>query len=249
MRSCGMNTKTESTIEALKAVHAKGHKIFISTGRPKAIINNLGAIQSLGIIDGYITMNGAYCFVGDKVIYKSAIPHDEVIALGEICRENNYPCIFVAEHDIAVCQPNKLVSDIFYDYLHVDEIPLKTLEEATSKDIFQITPFITQEQEDEITHLIPNCESGRWYYAFADITAKGNTKQKGIDEIINYFGLKLEDTYAFGDGGNDISMLKHAAVGVAMGNAKDEIKAVANYVTTSVDEDGIKNALEHFNLI
>ena len=247
--SFGTHSIPESTIEALKAAHRNGHKIFIATGRPKVIINNLDAIQSLDIIDGYITMNGAYCFVGDKVIYKSAIPHDEAIALGEICRENNYACIFVAEHDIAVCQPSEMVKKIFYDFLHVNEIPIKSLEEATDKEIFQITPFITQEQEAEITHLLPNCESGRWFPAFADITARGNTKQKGIDEIIKHFGLKLEDTMAFGDGGNDITMLKHAAVGVAMGNAKDDVKAAANYVTDTVDNDGIKKALEHFKLI
>ena len=247
--SFGTHSIPESTIEALKAAHANGHKIFIATGRPKAIINNLSQIQSLGIIDGYITMNGAYCFVGDKVIYKSAIPHDEVLALGNFCRNHNYACIFVAEHTVAVCQPNHLVKEIFYDYLHVDEMPTKTLEEATSEDIYQITPFITSEQEAEIHHEIPNCEIGRWYPAFADITAIGNTKQKGIDEVIKYFGLKLEDTMAFGDGGNDISMLRHAAIGVAMGNAKDDVKAAANYITTSVDEDGIKNALTHFGII
>ena len=54
---------------------------------------------------------------------------------------------------------------------------------------------------------------------------------------------------AFGDGGNDLSILKAAGIGVAMGNANDDVKAVANYVTTSVDEDGIWNALKHFNAI
>ena len=63
-----------STIEALEAAHAKGLKIFIATGRPKAIINNLSELQDRNLIDGYITMNGAYCFVGEEVIYKSAIP-------------------------------------------------------------------------------------------------------------------------------------------------------------------------------
>ena len=63
-----------STIEALEAAHAKGLKIFIATGRPKAIINNLSELQDRNLIDGYITMNGAYCFVGEQVIYKSAIP-------------------------------------------------------------------------------------------------------------------------------------------------------------------------------
>ena len=81
------------------------------------------------------------------------------------------------------------------------------------------------------------------------LTAKGNTKQNGIDQIIRHFGIKLEEAMAFGDGGNDISMLRHAGIGVAMGNANDDVKAVADYVTTSVDENGIANALKHFHII
>ena len=54
---------------------------------------------------------------------------------------------------------------------------------------------------------------------------------------------------AFGDGGNDISMLKAAGVGVAMGNASDDVKSHAAYVTTSASEDGIANALKHFGLV
>ena len=53
----------------------------------------------------------------------------------------------------------------------------------------------------------------------------------------------------FGDGGNDMAMLKHVAVSVAMGNANDELKEIADYVTKSVDNDGIYHALKHFELI
>ena len=128
-----------STIEALEAAHAKGLKIFIATGRPKAIINNLSELQDRNLIDGYITMNGAYCFVGEQVIYKSAIPQEEVKA--------------------------------------------------------------------------------------------------------------MEETMAFGDGGNDISMLRHAAIGIAMGQAKEDVKAAADYVTAPIDEDGISKAMKHFGII
>ena len=76
-----------STIEALEAAHAKGLKIFIATGRPKAIINNLSELQDRNLIDGYITMNGAYCFVGEEVIYKSAIPQEEVKAMAAFCEK------------------------------------------------------------------------------------------------------------------------------------------------------------------
>ena len=247
--SFNTHTIPTSTIEALIASHEKGIKIFIATGRPKAIINNLEIIQNRGLIDGYITMNGAYCFVNEQVIYKSAILPSEVEAMGKACEEKNYPCIFVEEHNISVCQPNELVHQIFYDFLHVDKMPVKTIKEAVQSEIFQMTPFFTEEEEASLRYLIPNCEIGRWYPAFADITAKGNTKQKGIDEIIRHFDFKLEETMAFGDGGNDISMLRHEAIGVAMGNAKEEVKQTADFVTASVDEGGILKAMQHFGIV
>ncbi|MFI3268659.1 MAG: HAD hydrolase family protein, partial [Rikenellaceae bacterium] len=68
----------------------------------------------------------------------------------------------------------------------------------------------------------------------------------GIDKVIAQIGISLDETMAIGDGGNDISMLKHAAIGVAMGNASDTVKSVANYVTDSVDENGLANAIKRF---
>lgn len=238
-----------STIEALEAVRQKGIRIFISTGRPKLIINNLGELQNRGLIDGYITMNGSYCFVEQEVIYKSPIAPKEVEALAEICCEQNYPCIFVGEHDASVCQPDDMLRYIFYEHLGVDEFPVTDFEEAIHRDIYQMTAFFSPEEEIRIAPLLPDCEFGRWHPAFVDITARGNTKQQGIDQIIRHFGIRLEDTMAFGDGGNDISMLRHAGIGIAMGNAKDDVKAIADYVTDNVDEDGVMKALKHFKVI
>ena len=67
--------------------------------------------------------------------------------------------------------------------------------------------------------------------------------------MADYLGLNIDETMAFGDGGNDISIIKKAGIGVAMGNAGDNLKEVADYITTSVDEDGVKNALAHFGVI
>lgn len=239
-----------STIEALEAAKAKGMQIFISTGRPRVIINNLSALQERNLIDGYITMNGAYCFVEDTIIYKSPIPTTEVDALTSFCHEHNLPCILVGEHDICVNQPNETVTEIFNNQLKTDPIDSKPyISHHADKEYYQMTPFINQEEEHIVLPSLPHCETGRWHPAFVDITAKGNTKQRGIDEIIRHFGIRLEETIAFGDGGNDISMLRHAGIGVAMGNAGDDVKAAADYVTTSVDDDGIANALKRFKII
>ena len=68
-------------------------------------------------------------------------------------------------------------------------------------------------------------------------------------EAAEDFNIALPDSWMIGDGENDKDMLDFAGIGVAMGNAKDSVKAVADYVTDSVDEHGIENALRHFGLI
>ena len=68
-------------------------------------------------------------------------------------------------------------------------------------------------------------------------------------QIADRLGIDISETMAFGDGGNDESMLRAAGVGVAMGNALDSVKAHADYVTTDVDNDGVWNALKHFGII
>lgn len=75
------------------------------------------------------------------------------------------------------------------------------------------------------------------------------SKAEGIDRMLARFGIGLDETMAFGDGGNDIPMLRHVGTSVAMGNAAPEVKQAADYVTTSVDDHGIARALRHFGLI
>ena len=239
-----------STIEALSRARARGVRIFIATGRSPLIINNLGELQKRDLIDGYVTVNGSYCIIGKEVVYKGAMPVADVKAMLDFCTAHGCPCIVVEEHDLCVVNHRPLVDELFHDFLKVDYLPRRTVEEALQMgDIFQLTPFIDVEQEREIMSRLPGCESGRWYPAFTDVTARGNNKQKGIDEIIRPLGIALEETMAFGDGGNDISMLRHAGIGVAMGNAKDDVKAAAKYVTDTVDNDGIQKALQHFGVI
>ena len=84
-----------STILALTQAKANGHKVFIATGRPPIIITNLGAIEHL--IDGYVTTNGAYCFVGDEVVACKSIPPHEARLIVDDAIEKNYGVIVVGE--------------------------------------------------------------------------------------------------------------------------------------------------------
>lgn len=235
----------QSTIEAIHEAKEKGIKVFIATGRPKAIMSNL---VKLGF-DGYITMNGAYCFAGtDEVIYKSSIPSVDVETAVNLVKKKSLSCIFVQEKKLGICNPGWM-SDEFSSTLNIPILPEMRIDDVPGLEIFQISPFITPAQEKKWMTLLPHCVSARWNPSFTDIVAKGNGKSRGVDEIIKHFGIDLEETMAFGDGGNDISMLKHAAIGVAMGNAKESVKQSANYVTDTVDNDGISKALKHFEII
>lgn len=93
------------------------------------------------------------------------------------------------------------------------------------------------------------CISSRWCQEFADVTARNADKGRGLLAVAAHQGIDVNETAAFGDGGNDIPIVKTAGVGIAMGNANDALKAVADYVTTSVDDDGIYNALKHLKII
>lgn len=236
----------EPTIQAIHKVREKGIKAFIATGRPRLVLDSLDGLE----FDGFITVNGGYCTTekGD-IIYKNAVPQKDIQALIEYQKTEPFPCIFVREHDMFLNFVNEDVETIL-KLLNFPPVPIKSNEEAAESEIFQLVSFLTQEREDRIMpKVLPDCDSARWHPLFTDAIARGNSKQRGIDEILKFYGIDLSETMAFGDGGNDISMLKHAATSIAMGNAEDKVKAVADYVTTSVDDEGIPNALKHFGII
>ena len=89
----------------------------------------------------------------------------------------------------------------------------------------------------------------RWEDDFCDILPEGDGKPNGLAHTLAHLGLTREQSIAFGDGGNDVTMLEYAGIGVAMGNACDAAKAAADYVTDDITADGLAKALAHFGLI
>ena len=237
-----------STREALKELHNKGIKIFIATGRPWCLIDNLDGLD----FNGYITVNGSYCFTADhQDIYKSCIPQEDIKRLINYHQTNPTPFVFVYDNEMFVTSVNDRVQAVS-DLIEIPVPRVAPIEEALGKEVLQTMGYFTADEEKEtdiFDKVLTHCEPMRWYPLFADIIARGNSKSTGIDKVLDYYGIDLKDTMAFGDGGNDVPMLKHVATGVAMENAEEHVKAVADYVTTSVDEDSIANALKHFGLI
>ena len=168
----------------------------------------------------------------------------------EDSKEKGYSLIVVGQRDVAVLDPTGDVNRIFRQMLAVKNLDKASpLEEVLQQDILQLTPFFPADYEPTLMARMPQCISGRWHPEFTDITANGADKGKGILAIARHEGFNPSHTVAFGDGGNDTSMILQAGIGIAMGNAIDELKQQADYVTTSVDDNGILNALRHFDVI
>ena len=188
--------------------------------------------------------------MGKSVISMHSIPKEEVLTLVDYLNKHEYPAILVGTDNTAVINHKPIVDRIVIDTLNITNIDFSiTAETVLQQDILQITPFITQEQQDIIMPQIPHCASERWHPEFIDTVNKQASKGKALSDIVAYNDLLISETMAFGDGGNDISMLLKAGVGVAMGNANDNVKAMANYVTSSADDDGIYKALKYFEVI
>ena len=237
-----------STIDALTRAKANGVKVFISTGRPLDFITNLGDIAHL--IDGYITTNGSYNFIGGNVISSHIIDKDEVETLVRLAREWDFAAVVIGAEDVAVVNPKEVIDRLFVRGLDIAAVHHTVpIERVMQQDILQITPFIPQELQDRLMPLIPHCMATRWHPEFIDITHLQATKGNALIDIAAHENIPTNHTMAFGDGENDISILTQAGVGVAMGNADGTVKAAADYVTTSVDDDGIARALAHFNVI
>lgn len=238
----------KSTVSALEKAKQKGIKIFISTGRPMAFVTNLGSIAHL--IDGYITTNGACCTIGKDTIMTTPLPDDDAKKILSYVQTNVIPCVVMTNKGVAMINSTAETDHVMYEMLNIKHSDMALrLEQVSREPILQITPFIDESEEHELLNQLNGCVASRWFPAFTDITAEQADKGRGLKAVAQALGIAVADTIAFGDGGNDVPILRTAGVGVAMGNATDDVKKEADYITTSVDNDGILNALRHFEVI
>lgn len=236
-----------STEEAIGLLKKKGIKVFVSTGRS---INSLDTIRHLGF-DGYITFNGGYCVDGDgQTLYRKTMHEADIAALLAHADEHRDFCFsFMSERAVTINRVTPPVADM-YRMLNLETPPLGEYSGMDIGSVLQANVFIQAEEEPAFMQTVmPNSVATRWTPLFADVNPQGQSKRVGVDIFCEQLGIDPAATVAFGDGGNDVTMLQHCGVGVAMGNAVDSLKEVADYVTDEVDQDGVYNALRHLGIL
>jgi len=237
----------QSAKEALLRAKANGVKLFVATGRHPILIQANKAVNELPF-DAFLAANGQFCFNSREVIHRKYIPFADKVALVRQLKIQPYPILFLAEKEIYLSMADKRV-DRGNIVLQSGTAPIKDPAVCLEHEIFSLLLYGREEEDALPMSVLPHCKAVRWHPDFSDIIPSDGGKDKGIDAVLAHYGIGLDETMAFGDAQNDIAMLRHVGLGVAMGNASDEVKESADYVTDDVDEDGVYNALKQWRVI
>lgn len=257
------NILPDSAVEACRAARRNGHKIFICTGRSKAEVYQ--NIWDIGL-DGMIGGNGAYVEADGKILLHKHLDAAQCKKIVDWLK-NRGLSFYLESNNVLFANENfeERGEDVIKEYCaRKNKAPLTVCEifpkmifgaELYRDDVNKIS-FILESYEDFLQAVkdFPDLKVGTWGGAgetalFGDFGVKDIDKALAIEIVLKHFHADKKDTVAFGDAKIDIPMIEYCAVGVAMGNGGDEIKKVADFVTNSVDEDGLKNAFIKLNLI
>ena len=258
------NILPPSATLAIRTARKNGHKVYISTGRSRAEIYDY--IWEIGL-DGMIGGNGSYVESGGKVIMHQVISLEDAKKIVdwlhsrklEFYLESNAG-LFASENFETRGEP------VMQEYSARKGKVIKTVRDAFPEMIFgeknlyrddlNKVSFILESYQDYLDAVkeFPNLKVGTWGGAgetalFGDIGVANIDKAHAIDVLLKYLGADKKDTIAFGDAKIDIPMLQYCEIGVAVASGGDEVKAVADFVTDAVADDGIFNAFKKLNLI
>lgn len=237
----------ESAIRAIDKLKARGVKCFISSGRHLSKIDNLGDLE----FDGYVTVNGGINYFQGQIVDTNPIDKDDVRRLLDTLYPDGrtsqpitpFATAFVMLDDLKMNFVDSAAEAIFQQ-LNFKRPDLTDLRQYADSDVFQMISFFDADAEPRVMAGLPHCQSQRWSPIFTDVVPRGQSKPRGMKKLCEIIGASPEEVIAFGDGGNDTEMLRFAGVGVAMGNAVDSVKACADLVCPSVDDDGVEWAVD-----
>lgn len=234
-------TIPQSTKKALQLLKAKNIYIFMATGRHLCELKDL-PLDDLEF-DAYITSNGQYCFNQEGLIYDMPINPLDISNILDYIKNNPFPCMFAEKDRMYINYYSEGVKEVQAS----TSTPLPQIGDLTrgySHPIYIVIPYdITIDKEEDLLAHMPHCKKTRWHDLAIDIIPKNGGKQSGIKAILKHYGIQKEETMAFGDGVNDIDMFECVHLSVAMGNADQSLKDIADDITDDVDNDGIYNAL------
>lgn len=241
-----------SALDALHTLKEKGIRLFIASGRPTNLLDMTYEHLEHFPFDGYVLFNGQFCADADcRPFFEQPLPVEALRALIPwLAQREDIVCTF---NEMGYAYHNRpqhsFDNPVDHPGVKLPETKVEDPVRSLTHDTYQLNPYIPPEMDAEFLAHAPGLKAVRWSERFCDVIPADGGKPRGMRVMLDRFGIRMEESMAFGDGGNDIEMLCCAGIGIAMGNAMQEVKDAANYVTTDIDDDGVVNALRHFGLL
>lgn len=239
----------ESCKEAIKQAQQNGHLCFVNTGRPVSTIPP--QILELGL-DGYICGCGNYIVYKNQILLESHLPKSLCKDIVSKLVETRMSGVLEGSYGV-YWDPNNINPTISKIKENYTKAGFDTSKTWFDKDLLydKATCWINEESDFETFHnfMRQYFEGIKRSDEFYEYIQKDYSKATGIQFILDYFHLTLDDAYAFGDSTNDLSMLEYVNHSTAMANGQQIVKEKVSYVTNSVEEDGIQKALQYWGII
>ena len=230
----GIQEIPQGVQKELKRLKEQGHKLFICSGRPKAMLDQKWWD---GTFDGYVLNNGGYVEIDGKSIYENRMDYELCLKTANMLEELHCDYMIATANHLYIDPSYKELYNFFVQNGHFEDLfTTKFDRNEVLKRAIKIEANVTNKDREKIENYIQN-DFG--YVINFDEHGSDNafefysptiSKATGIQKVLDYYHLDQDDTYAFGDGENDLEMIDFCRVGVAMGNACDVLKEKANTI-------------------
>ena len=237
----------QSTKDTLKQLKQNGYKIGVATSRCRYELKNLPSFFHDFAFDAHIVDGGALILEQDSVLKKFPIAQSQVEALIDYCDEQRIVMRYSTLDNDYFHRPCEAdIRDEFFKlYLNMPNV--KAYE---GEEVFNLLAYVkNDEQGEHIEKLLSDCSIIKHSKMTREITAKGIDKSIGVKALVDDWGISMDEVACFGDGANDVFMLKDAGLGIAMGNANPKAKEVADMICGHIDEDGLYNICKELQFI
>ena len=232
------------TAIALTKLREKGIKLCVATGRPPASLPDFGELR----FDVLSAFNGSLCYTETETIFSNPIPAQAVRQVIQNAAELGRP-VSVAVRDRLVANGTDRDLADYYALAGLVLTVAEDFQQACEEPVYQIMLGCREADYPAIIRGVDGVKLAISWERAADVISDGGGKGNGIRKILEYYGLDPSEALAFGDSHNDMEMLRAVGTGVAMGNATEQLKAIADDVCGPVSEDGIYRYCIKYGLI
>lgn len=239
----------ESVVWAIRKLRENGHYAFICSGRSRS---NIQSPKLLGIgFDGVVASCGAHIDFHKETAYQVLLTEKQVTYALNVLKKYHMPVVLEGPEYVYVNESD-FMDDPYVIHLrkelgeHLKNIPSDHSKIRINK-MSSIAPDV--DEESFVKDMGEDFDVVIHGQGIIEINPAGISKATGIRKVCEMLDIPHENTFAFGDSANDLEMLAYVAHSIAMGNGTEEVKNTAEYVTHSVDEDGILHGLKHYGLI